>query len=72
MDKDKRELRRLKREIKHKGSQHRRRMLKRALADHPDEAAHDVPSVGKYASARLNGLDRKEAGSGQEGRAAPD
>lgn len=60
MDREKRELRQLKREIKRKGSQHRRRVLKQALRDHPEDAAHDVPSVGKYVSAALNGLDRTE------------
>jgi hypothetical protein len=59
VDLDKRELRKLKREIKRKGSQYRRRMLKRALAEHPEEAAHDVPSVGRYCSAALNDLDHR-------------
>ncbi len=55
---DKRELRQLKREIKRRGSQYRRRTLKRALADHPEDAVDDVPSVGRYRSEALNGLDR--------------
>jgi hypothetical protein len=69
MEREKRELRQLKREIKRKGSQHRRRVLKQALRDHPEDAAHDVPSVGKYVSAELNGLDRTERRrrSGSEG-----
>lgn len=58
MDPDKRERRQLKREIKRKGSQRRRRMLKRALAEHPEEAADDIPSVGRFRSADLNGMDQ--------------
>lgn len=57
MDQEKRERRQLKREIKRKGTQHRRRLLKRALADHPEDAADDIPSVGKYRSSELNGMD---------------
>ena len=66
MEQDKRELRQLKREIKRKGSQYRRRKLKQALAEHPDEAAFDVPSVGRYRSDQLNGLDRKPREPGPE------
>ncbi len=69
-DPDKRELRQLKREIKRVGSQHRRRELKRSLAEHPEEAVDDVPSVGKYVSARLNGLDLPRDGGAPQGRRA--
>lgn len=54
-DLDKRGLRQLKRQIKQKGSQHRRRKLKQGLAAHPEEAADDQPTVGRYVSAALNG-----------------
>jgi hypothetical protein len=57
MDQEKRERRQLKREIKRKGTQHRRRLLKRALADHPEEAVDDIPTVGRYRSSDFNGLD---------------
>jgi hypothetical protein len=49
----------LKREIKRQGSQYRRRYLKRLLAEHPEDAAYDVPTVGRWRSANLNGLDRR-------------
>jgi hypothetical protein len=63
-DLDKRGLRALKRQIKRKGSQHRRRKLKQSLAAHPEEAADDMPTVGRYVSAELNGLDAKRPPKG--------
>lgn len=57
-DFEKRERRTLKREIKRAGNKHRRQQLKRALIQDPEEAAHVEPSVGRYRSADLNGLDR--------------
>ena len=59
MDREKRELRRLKREIKQAGSQRRRRLLKRDLAENPEEAHHAEADLGRLRSADLNGLDRK-------------
>lgn len=59
MDQDrKRELRQLKREIKRAGGKHRRRQLKQALNEHPEDAHEDQPDVGKFRSDELNGLDR--------------
>ena len=59
MDQDKkRELRQLKREIKRAGGKHRRTQLKRGLAEHPEEAHEDEPSVGRFRSADYNGIDR--------------
>ena len=59
MDRDKkRELRQLKREIKRAGGKHRRTQLKRGLAEHPEAAHEDTPSVGRHRSADLNGIDR--------------
>ncbi len=57
MDPKKRELRKLKRDIKRAGNKHRRRQLKRDLADRPDEAHWSEESVGRNQSAGLNGLD---------------
>ena len=57
MDDKKRELRKLKREIKRAGSKHRRRQLKRELADNPEEAHHSEESFGRNSSSGLNGLD---------------
>ncbi len=60
MDQDKkRELRQLKREIKRAGGKHRRRLLKRGLAEHPEEAHEDEPTVGYLRSDTLNGFDRR-------------
>lgn len=56
-DPDKRQLRKLKREVKKAGSKHRRRELKQQLADNPDEAAHAEESFGKSSSVTFNGLD---------------
>jgi hypothetical protein len=57
MDREKRELRKLKRVIKRAGSKHRRRQLKRDLCDHPAEAHHSDESFGRSSSEGLNGLD---------------
>lgn len=58
MEPTKRELRQQKREIKRLGSQRRRRQLKRALAEHPEDARDAEFDFGRYSSAPLNGLDR--------------
>jgi hypothetical protein len=57
MDPHKRELRKLKRDIKRAGSKHRRRQLKRDLEENPEEAHHSQESFGRNASDTLNGLD---------------
>jgi hypothetical protein len=54
----KRELRKLKREIKRAGSKRRRQHLKRDLAEHPEEAPHSEFDFGKNSSATLNNSDR--------------
>jgi hypothetical protein len=58
-DPDKRALRKLKRVLKRAGSKHRRRDLKKKLAENPDEAADTVENLGRNRSDTLNGLDRK-------------
>lgn len=58
MDPDRRDRRILKREIKRKGNQHARRLLKRGLAEAPDDAPFDQPDYGRFRSSTLNGLDR--------------
>ncbi len=58
---DKREIRRLKREIKRRGNHHVRREAKRALQENPEEASELGVNYGRYSSASLNGLDRKPA-----------
>lgn len=59
MDREKRELRQLKREIKQAGSQRRRRQLKRDLIENPEEAHRSEFDFGRLRSADLNGIDRR-------------
>ncbi|MBA4186872.1 MAG: hypothetical protein C0467_02520 [Planctomycetaceae bacterium] len=56
-DPDKRKLREAKRVIKKLGTKHRRRELKRNLAENPEEAAHADEDLGKFRSDTLNRLD---------------
>jgi hypothetical protein len=58
VDPRKRELRKLKRTVKRAGSKHRRRELKKQLADDPEGAADAEGTFGKFNSATLNGLDQ--------------
>jgi hypothetical protein len=58
MDREKRELRELKRTIKRAGNKRRRRQLKRDVIEHPEEAASLEADFGRYRSADLNGIDR--------------
>jgi hypothetical protein len=57
MDPHKRELRKLKRDVKRAGGKHRRRQLKRDLAEKPDEAHLSEESFGRNTSQGLNRLD---------------
>ena len=57
MDRQKRELRKLKREIKRAGNKKRRQQLKRDLAENPAEAHHSEFDFGRDSSRGLNGLD---------------
>lgn len=58
--KDKRALREEKRAIKNRGNKRRRQQLKRQLQQNPEEAHVDEFHFGRHASARLNGIDRKD------------
>lgn len=58
IDPHKRELRKLKRTLKRAGSKHRRRDLKKQLAEDPEGAAEAEESFGKFSSEGLNGLDQ--------------
>ena len=58
MDREKRELREQKREIKRAGTRRIRRLLKRDLVERPEDAPHSEPDYGGLRSAVLNGLDR--------------
>ena len=57
MDQQKKELRKLKRDVKRAGSRHRRRDLKRDLAENPEEAHRSEESFGRNSSEGLNGID---------------
>jgi hypothetical protein len=59
MQPEKRDLRRLKREIKQAGSQRRRRLLKRDLVENPEEAHLSEADFGRLRSDGMNGLDRQ-------------
>ena len=54
---DKRQIRKLKRDIKKAGNKKRRQRLKSDLRDNPTEAHWSEESVGKSRSETLNGLD---------------
>jgi len=58
VDPDKRQLRKLKRTLKRAGSKHRRRDLKRQLAEDPEGASEVEENFGRYSSEGLNGLDQ--------------
>jgi hypothetical protein len=56
-DPHKRELRKLKRTVKRAGSKHRRRDLKKQLAENPEQVAEAEENFGRYSSEGLNRLD---------------
>ncbi len=58
MDRDKKQMRKLKRTVKKAGNKKRRRQLKDAVRDHPDEAHWTEPTFGNASSQTLNGLDQ--------------
>ena len=58
MDQDKRQFRKLKRDIKRAGSKRRRRHLKRELIENPEEAPFSEFDFGRNTSAGFNGMDR--------------
>jgi hypothetical protein len=58
MEPEKRQLRKLKRDIKRAGGKRRRQALKRDLADNPEEAHSTEFEFGRDSSTGLNGLDK--------------
>ncbi|MFI5458076.1 MAG: hypothetical protein ACHRXM_21795 [Isosphaerales bacterium] len=60
MEPTKRELRKLKREIKRAGSQRRRKQWKRDLRENPEEAPYSPEDFGRYSTAELNGIDHDQ------------
>jgi hypothetical protein len=57
MDREKRQLRKLKREIKKAGNKSRRQHLKRELAENPEEAPYSEYEFRRNSSEGLNALD---------------
>jgi hypothetical protein len=57
VDPQKRQLRKLKRDVKRAGSKRRRQYLKRELREKPEEAPHSEYDFGRNTSQTLNGLD---------------
>jgi len=55
---DKRQLRKLKRDLKQAGNKRRRQHLKRELAENPEDAPFTEFDFGRTSSAGLNGLDQ--------------
>jgi hypothetical protein len=73
MDLQKRQLRKLKRDIKRAGSKRRRQYLKRELQQNPEDAPHSNYDFGRNTSGTLNGLDqdatrRRKSGDSSETR----
>jgi hypothetical protein len=58
MNREKREIRQLKRDIKRAGVKRARLDLKRGLADDPEQAHQAAFDYGRHRSAGLNGIDR--------------
>ena len=57
VDPDKRQLRKLKRDVKRAGNKRKRAHLKRELRDNPEEAPFTTFDYGDTSSQTLNGLD---------------
>jgi hypothetical protein len=58
MDQDKRQFRKLKRDIKRAGNKRRRQHLKRELVENPEDAPHTEFDFGRDSSAPLNAMDQ--------------
>ena len=58
MDRDKRQLRKLKRDIKRAGNKQRRQRLKRELVERPEDAPFSDADISRHRSDTLNGLDQ--------------
>jgi hypothetical protein len=58
MDPQKRQIRKLKRDVKRAGNKRRRQHLKRQLQQDPEEAPHSEYEFGRNTSETLNGLDQ--------------
>ena len=57
MQPDRRQLRKLKRDLKRAGNKRRRQHLKRDLLENPEETAHAEFDFGRCQSDTLNGMD---------------
>jgi hypothetical protein len=57
-DQEKRQLRKMKRDLKQAGNRLRRRLLQRDLRESPEEATQSEPDIGPLRSEVWNGIDR--------------
>lgn len=57
-DQEKRQFRKLKRDVKRAGNKRRRHYLKRELVENPEEAPYSEFAFGRDSSAPLNGMDQ--------------
>lgn len=71
MDRQKREMREQKRQLKRLGNQRQRRLVRRQLAEDPDEAPHLETDFGRLSTAGMNGMDH-DATRGRTSREARD
>lgn len=58
MDKEKRQIRKLKRDIKKVGNKRRRQHLQRDLVENPEEAHKSEFDFGRDSSTAFNGMDQ--------------
>lgn len=58
MDREKRQLRKLKRDVKRAGNKRRRQHLKRELQERPEDAPFTEFEFGRDSSTGFNGLDQ--------------
>jgi len=58
MDRDKRQMRKLKRDVKRAGNKRRRQYFKRELEQSPEEAPHTEFEFRRDSSAVFNGMDQ--------------
>jgi hypothetical protein len=67
MDPNKREFRKLKRDIKRAGNKRRRKYLKRELLENPEEAPYSEFDFGRTSSQGFNGMDKDATRMRDEG-----
>jgi hypothetical protein len=71
MERDKKQLRQLKRTVKRAGNKRLRQVLKRDLSENPEEAAFSKVDFGRLSSETMNGMDRDSTRRRQPGDSQP-